>query len=234
MTVRRGVSLSAAAALLTAACAAPPRDPEGTLERVRGGVIRVGITENPPWTTLSGDQPDGVEVELVEQLAAELNADVEWFEGPEERLFGALKYGQLDLIIGGLAAQNPFAREAAFTYPYVTSRVVIAVPSSEVVPDNIAGLLVAVEEGTEEAGVLEETDARRVLVDDIAVATGARAIGDWLLDDFGLVDTGITLIETEHVMAVRLGENGWMVTIERFLLERPERIEGVLDDKGDL
>ena len=43
-----------------------PRDPEGTLERIRGGTIRAGISENPPWTELSGGQAGGIEPRLLE------------------------------------------------------------------------------------------------------------------------------------------------------------------------
>ncbi len=56
--------------LLVSACAVGckdlPRDPEGTLNRVRGGRVRVGLVEHPPWVVRrSGGEPAGVEVELV-------------------------------------------------------------------------------------------------------------------------------------------------------------------------
>jgi hypothetical protein len=41
------------------------RDPMGTLDRVRGGQMRVGVVANEPWTRLDG-RPSGVEVELEE------------------------------------------------------------------------------------------------------------------------------------------------------------------------
>ena len=51
-----------------------PRDPESTLDRVRGGTLRAGITASEPWTTLEGGRPGGVEVALVERFAQELGA----------------------------------------------------------------------------------------------------------------------------------------------------------------
>jgi hypothetical protein len=36
------------------------------------------------------------------------------------------------------------------------------------------------------------------------------------------------------VMAVRLGENGWLVTLEGFLLERPQEIEEILNEEGGI
>jgi polar amino acid transport system substrate-binding protein len=228
--IGRGASILVA--LMLSACASPPVDPEGTLRRVRGDIMRVGITESPPWTTLAAGDPGGVEVEIVERFASEIDSEIEWFEGSEEELFPALKVGELDLVIGGLGAENPFASEAALTHPYLTTRVVVAVPSGEDVPEDIAGIEVAVERGTEEAGILAKTDADVVLVDDIYAASGARVVDDWLLDDLELVETGVTLVETDHVMAVRLGENGWMVTLERFLLDNVELIEDTLEREG--
>lgn len=215
--------------VLLVGCAAPPVDPEGTLERVRGGTMRVGITASEPWTELTPEGPAGIEVEIVTRFAEELDAEIEWVTGSEEELFGALKYSQVDLVIGGLGAKNPFSKEAALTHPYVTTQVVVAVPDPESVPEDIAGLQVDVEAGTEEAGVLFKTDADVALVDDVTQSTGARAIDDWLLGDLELVDTGVTVTETDHVMAVRLGENGWLVRVEQFLLDHASEIQRLLE-----
>lgn len=220
---------SALAALALAACTSPPADVEGTLNRIEGGTIRVGITGNEPWTIVTGAEPDGVEVEIVKRLAGELGAEIAWFEGSEERLFAALKVGMLDLVIGGFGAKNPYAAEVALTHPYLTTQVVVAVPAGAEIPTDLAGLEVAVEEGTEEAGILAKTDADVLLVEDITAVSGARVVDDWMLDELELVDTGATLIENDHVMAVRLGENGWLVTLEQFLLEHPQEIERILE-----
>jgi polar amino acid transport system substrate-binding protein len=224
----------AIAALVLGACASVPVDPAGTLDRVEGGTMRVGITENEPWTVLSGADPSGVEVEIVKRLADHLGAEIAWFEGSEEELFAALKIGSLDLVVGGFGAKNPYAAEVALTHPYLTTQMVVAVPVEEEVPEDIAGLEVAVEEGTEEAGILAKTDAEVLLVDDVTRVSGARVIDDWLLDDLDLADTGVRLIEADHVMAVRLGENGWLVTLEGFLLERPQEIEEILNEEGGI
>jgi polar amino acid transport system substrate-binding protein len=224
----RLIPIACALALL-GACASPPEDPEGTLDRVTGGVMRVGITESDPWTVLSGDEPAGIEVELVERFAAELDAEIEWTEASEQELFGALAAGSLDLVIGGLTSTNPNSMEGTFTHPFHTSTVTIGVPAG-MSADDIAGLEVAVERGTEAAGLLRKTDARPVYVDDIAAAKGTpAAVDDWLLADMGLHPSGTNLVESDHVMAVRHGENGFLVELEKFLLEDPETIEDLLD-----
>jgi polar amino acid transport system substrate-binding protein len=68
--------------LTTAGCQFP-RDPEGTLERVRGGTLRVGVLDDPPWVALSGAAPMGAEADLVREFAGSIDADVEWIEAPE-------------------------------------------------------------------------------------------------------------------------------------------------------
>lgn len=217
--------------LLPAACTSRPVDPEGTLDRVRGGTLRAGIVANDPWTIV-GPPHDGIEVEIVERFAASIDSEVEWFDGSEQELFGALHLGELDLVVGGFEAQNPYAAEVAFTHPYFTSRVVVAIPSAEEVPEDIAGVEVAVEKATEAAGILAKTDAESVPVEDVTKVEGPRAIDDWLLDDLDLVDTGTTLVDTDHVMALRLGENGFMVELEDFLLSNANEIEEIVNEEG--
>jgi polar amino acid transport system substrate-binding protein len=131
--------LAVALALTLAACGIP-RDPEGTLERVDGGVMRVGVTEAPPWVELGAEEPDGIEVRLVESLAEELDAEIEWVDGSEQELFGALTGRDLDLVVGGLTAETPWSAEAAVTHPYLTTATLVAVPVDMDMPEDIAGL----------------------------------------------------------------------------------------------
>ena len=78
-----------------------PRDAEGTLDRVTGGTLRVGLVEAEPWVVLDDDEPDGVEVRLVEELAARLHTEVEWVQGSESALMDALHVRAVDLVVGG-------------------------------------------------------------------------------------------------------------------------------------
>src|SRR3712207_7643050 len=50
LSILRSAALASLLALVAAACDLP-RDPEGTLQRVRGGTMRVGVVERRPWTT---------------------------------------------------------------------------------------------------------------------------------------------------------------------------------------
>ena len=209
-----------------------PRDPEGTLERVSGGTMRVGVTEHDPWVTFEDGRATGVEVELVEGFAAGLDARVRWIEGSESELMSALEFRELDVVIGGLTSTAPWATEVALTHPYYTSQVRVGTPAPGVT--DITGMRVAVERGSEAAGVLAKTDAVPVEVADVSAADGAAAVDNWLLDDLGLHDTGVRLIESDHVMALPPGENAWLVALERFLLDNEARAVDLVEAHGEL
>lgn len=210
-----------------------PRDPESTLRQVTGGTMRVGVTEHDPWVRLGGAEPEGVEVEIVRLFAEELNTEIEWFEASEEELAGAIEMRTIDLAIGGFTATNMWSSKMALTHPYLTTQVVVAVPSGSEIQEDITGVEVAVEKGTAAAGVLDKTDADPVFVDDITRVDGPRAIESYLLDDFDLHDTGVRLEEIDHVMAVPHGENAFLVKLERFLLDNTVTIDRILEE-GDL
>lgn len=218
-------------ALALCACGIP-RDPEGTLARVSAGTMYVGVTNSPPWVELGGAAPTGVEVQLVRELAEEVDAEVEWVEGSEEELFAALEVNELDLVVGGLTATTPWSSVAGITHPYLTTATIVATPRGRAVPEDIAGLEIGVEANTTIAGLLRKTDARVTEVSNIEDHNGPVAIDNFLADDLEVIDTGVRLSESDHVFAVPMGENDWMTSIERFLLERPNEINDLMEEFG--
>jgi ABC-type amino acid transport substrate-binding protein len=102
---------------LLASCGLP-RDPEGTLERIEGSSMRIGITDSPPWTVVTEGEPTGVEVALTEQLARDLDAEIEWVKGSESEILEEIELGHLDLAIGGFTADNPWSKKVTFIQPY--------------------------------------------------------------------------------------------------------------------
>ena len=215
-------------ALFLSACGMP-RDPENTLNDVTGNRMRVGVTHHEPWVVLGEGEPAGVEVELVKLFAEELDAGIEWVEGSESEIAGAMEVRALDLAIGGFTATNPASAEMSLSHPYLTTQTVVGVPASSDVEEDITGVPVSVERGSQAAGLLEKTDADVVLVEDITEAEGARALDNFLLDDLELEDTGVRLEESDHVMAVPHGENAWLVRLERFLLTHVDEINEILE-----
>lgn len=134
------IAIAALAMLLTACGLSIPADPDGTLERVTGGHLRVGVSHNPPWTDIAGGgTPSGTETELITDFASAHDAEIVWETGGEEQLMKQLRDGQLDVVIGGLTDSSPWATHAALTTPYVeatgndgtTEKHVVAVPMGE-------------------------------------------------------------------------------------------------------
>lgn len=211
------------------ACAIP-KDPEGTLDRVTGSVMRVGVTDAPPWVEVTDQGPEGIEVALVEDFARSIDADIEWIEGSEAELAQAVFLGEIDLMIGGLTTASTLASEVTLTHPYVTTATVVAVPDDMDVPDDIAGVEVAAEMGSAEAGLLSKTDAEVLRVDDITTHDGPMAVEDIFLDDLAMTDTGIRLQESDHAMGVPHGENAWLVALEKFLLDNVGLVHRLVEE----
>ena len=97
-----------------------PRDSDHTLDRVRGGELRVGVTEHAPWVTVRNDRMDGIEPRLIEELARQLGARTVWRRGAESEILEMLHRRELDIVAGGLTEQSPWKGQVAFTRPYFT------------------------------------------------------------------------------------------------------------------
>ena len=96
-----------------------PADPHGSIERIEGGTLRAGATEQPPWGDVhDAGEPTGSEPEMVEEFAEQLDARVEWTTGSEADLLTALERGELDLVVGGFLDDTPWTDRGAVTRPY--------------------------------------------------------------------------------------------------------------------
>jgi len=102
-----------------AACGLP-RDAHHTLDRVRGGELRVGVSEHPPWASMHADTAEGIEPRLVAELARELGARPVWRRGAESELLEALAHRDVDIVVGGLTDDSPWKGRVAFTRPHFT------------------------------------------------------------------------------------------------------------------
>lgn len=119
--VRMRIGLAVASlTLFLAGCALQvPADPHGTLERVEGGVLRVGVTENAPWVELRNSAvPSGTEPALILEFAERLESKIEWSVGSEAHLMDALDRGDLDVVLGGFLDDTPWSELGAVTRPY--------------------------------------------------------------------------------------------------------------------
>jgi polar amino acid transport system substrate-binding protein len=213
-----------------------PRDPMGTLERVeKSGTMHVGLALNEPWTRMESGKASGVEVELLRNFAEELRAEAVFVQGTAPELLEAAKQGEIEVAIGGFTDTSPGVREqkeAGITRPYLTTRFVVGVPPGRPTFDDPSGKKVAVASVDRTAALLREEGAIPVLVEDLSSADMPVVAYPWQLEAWGFEPTGVELPEEKHVMAVPPGENGWLVRLERFLLDHREEAEKLLREEA--
>jgi len=129
--------LALALALCVAGCGLTvPSDPQGTLDRVRGGELRAGASASGELVTIDGSKVGGSLARLVEDFADSVDAKVTWSEGSEEDLVDGLEAGELDLAIGGMTEATPWSDRVAVTRAYdavpgARGPVVLLVPLGE-------------------------------------------------------------------------------------------------------
>ncbi|ONI61304.1 hypothetical protein ALI44B_12725 [Leifsonia sp. ALI-44-B] len=95
-----------------------PSDPDGTLDSVRGGELRVGVSPNDDYTVVNGDDVSGIEPEAVRAFAATLDADVDWTIGSEQALVKKLENDEIDLLIAGITDDTPWVDKAGVSRAY--------------------------------------------------------------------------------------------------------------------
>jgi ABC-type amino acid transport substrate-binding protein len=115
--VRLQRKLVIVAALALSACGIP-RDPNGTAGHVQSGLLRVGVSDNPPWVQPGGGEPQGLEPDLVREFASQQHAGIQWVRNGETPLLEALEAYKLDLVVGGLDSDTPWAGKLGATRPY--------------------------------------------------------------------------------------------------------------------
>jgi polar amino acid transport system substrate-binding protein len=211
-----------------------PRDVEGTLDRVEGGTMRVGVSDNEPWVNLDGQEPSGVEPEIIRRFAETIDARVHWVQGDSEELVEALEGGQLDVVIAGITRTSEYRRKVGLTRPYVDTELLLAHPRGVSMPPETEETKVAVEADSHAASLLEhKTDYGSEELDTLEGYKGPALVWDYQLDDLGLESTGEDLIDEEHTIAVRFGENAFLVELERFLLDREGEWRGLVNREGE-
>jgi polar amino acid transport system substrate-binding protein len=115
--------LAIACLLGLAGCIDPgryPRDPDGTLARVRGGTLRVGVVNDPPFVQ-AGHEPRGAEAELMRAYARQLGARVAWNHSGHAVLMRELEARRLDAVIGGHAMDSPWAQRVSTSRAFRTA-----------------------------------------------------------------------------------------------------------------
>lgn len=117
---RRGTTLIGLSLIVVlAGCSqAIPVDPEGTLNSVRNGTLRIGLSPHDSLVEIEGSSYQGSEVELAKDFAQSLGAKPEFVVGGEESLVKKLEEDQVDLVVGGISSKTPWSKMVGMTRPY--------------------------------------------------------------------------------------------------------------------
>jgi polar amino acid transport system substrate-binding protein len=203
------------------------------MDRIEGGTLRVGVIDAPPFTDVRAGKVTGVEADLIREFAASEDADVSFTVGTEKDLTEALAGFQLDVVIGGITTQTPYAKDVAVTRPYLDTQLEVGQPPGTDVPDNLGGTEIWVERGSPAAAALkeEEEDAIPVFYDDATEIDGPALVESYELEPLGLESIDYILSDDEHAMAVPMGENALMTELEYFLLDNEAYAARLLEDE---
>jgi polar amino acid transport system substrate-binding protein len=109
--------LGACLALALLAACDLPRDPAGTLDRVTGGTLRVGMVTAENAAVPGHAAMARADRDLVEGLARDLRASPVWTHASTEALFLALERREIDLVAGGVYADTPWAGRIGLSNP---------------------------------------------------------------------------------------------------------------------
>ncbi len=201
-----------------------PRDADDTLKQVRHGIIRVGVSHNPPWVIVSGRSVGGVEPALVTALASRLGSRIQWVVGAESDLMQQLHTRELDLLVAGLTAETPWKKKVALTRPYYTDSVAV----SDAPVGDLRGRTVAIEADDPAAAALRKKKAIPQYLRDLREAHGPVAAPTWHLAVLARQGSTVLLQTRPHVMAVAPGENAWLMEVERLLYQKQADVPRML------
>jgi polar amino acid transport system substrate-binding protein len=223
--------IAALALLLEVAACNLPRDADHTLDRIRAGRLRVGLVSHPPWSSDSAGRYQGVDVQLVQAAATDLQTEIAWVSGSESALLQSLHGRELDLVIGGLSGASPWKKQVAFSRPYYVDSTVVS-PLAADAPGGLKGDSIFVERGDPAATYARKKGAIPVPVPDLAGVQGLVAAPVWRLAILGRPAAGMLLHTDRRVMAVAPGENAWLSWLERWLHSHEASIPAMLRAAG--
>lgn len=208
-----------AGASALAGCSDYPKDVQDTLNGIRqDGVLLVGVIENPPWVIRGESGPEGLEPEIVQSLANQLNAEVRWRWGSTAELIHTLEQRQLHLVIGGLTTGPRLPKTVAATRPFYTSRYTVGFPQDRSgMPSTLEGQPVALPVVSPMYEILKEADAEPRPMDTPRNSELPLAGPTWKLEAHGYTAGQWELLNQKHVMIVTPGENAWLVRLQQHL-----------------
>lgn len=194
-----------------------PRDPENTLNNVQGKTLRLGIISHAPWVSIEDEELHGLEFNLVQQLAVQLDAEIVWQQASLTEIIEGLENFQLDMAIGGFI-QSPFIPDkVAHTLSYYSEDIIIAT-NEPIASFELEGTAIFVEFGSPYINWLEAHGAIPQPIHSITRNKLPAIMPAYQAEAWGLNPTNHMIDTHAHILLLPPGENGWLDYVEAFLL----------------
>jgi polar amino acid transport system substrate-binding protein len=192
-----------------------PKDADGTLSRVQNKVLVVGVSA---YDSTANAAPRNLNKELfiIGQIAKGLNAKVVWVRGSQSELVQLVYDRKIHMAIGGFKSPSPFEKEVSFTLPFQLERIRVGLTKPGPVPEDIKGKKVVVTDILTSLYV-EKKDGIPLMSASLLGKSALVAASEEKLKSHRLVVTDIILKEVKHVIAVKKGENAFLIKLENLI-----------------
>ena len=196
--------------VLCVACLAGCGAKGKTLEEVKAaGKLTVATSPDfPPFESLEGDKVVGIEVDIMELVAAELGVELEIVQMDFDAVLLGVQSAKYDCGMSGITASEDRKQNMLFTTPYYNAAQVIVVKADSPIKSkaDLAGKAVSVQTGTTadagctEAGYNVQAFAANA---DAKAALATGKVDAWVVDNLTalqMVEDGDGLVVLEEKM----------------------------------
>lgn len=105
--------------------------PFSNAEVFPAGVLRVGIDPSfPPFAQHTQDGFEGLDIDLGEALAAEINLPVQFIPLGYDGLYDALKTDSIDVLLAGIRIDYRHSEDVIYSMPFLNGGLVLLSPKS--------------------------------------------------------------------------------------------------------
>ena len=184
-----------------------------TLEQVQtAGKLTVATSPDfPPFESLEGNEVVGIEVDIMNLIAAELGVELEIAQMDFDTVLVGIQTAKYDCGMSGITANEDRKQNMLFTVPYYNAAQVIVVTADSAIAGkaNLEGKTVSVQTGTTaEAGCQDEgiqCQAYNANADAMTALTTGK-VDAWVVD---------------NLTAIQMTEGTDLVILEERLTEEP-------------
>lgn len=217
--------------LLISSCKEWPHDPNHTLENIKKNkIIRVGLIDNPPWSSRINNQATGIDIAIIKNFAQYLNVTPKWFFLNEEKAMFGLMNDQLDIVIGGISKDTLWQNKVGLTRPYYHEIFYIGFPPGLSKHTALKNLPIAVQPMSFLIQYIKYHNAIPFITNDLFRSEHAVAAGktELIAHQYYLKKK---LSDRDYVFAIENGENLFLTTLESYLKQNQKSIHARIKSK---